>query len=199
MEITADLYLENHRRQLMSLGAGVLLLLLLGLLPSTERALFFDNGRGVPKVFAVIPSTADEVPAYFDFAHPRRSAFLARLARPARSPAGAAEAPSTAPSALIPPSPESLVPLGATPLADPTAPTNSLARNFQNTPLAGSSSPQFGPAGTPDEVVDPAVDPVGAVPEPGTWLSMIIGFFVIGSWLRSQRKHGSVELETIAR
>jgi hypothetical protein len=190
MKMTADLYLQNHRSQLLLLGSGVLIVLLAGLLPSTERALFFDNGRSLPKVFAVIPSAADDAPAFFDFGQPRRSAFLARLARPVRAPGGGIASPE-APNVIAPTSPEDLVPLGTAPLGGFGGPSD-LARNFQNSPLAGSSPPQFGPAGTPDVPGDITPDPVGAVPEPGTWLSMIIGFFVVGSWLRSQRKRVSV-------
>jgi hypothetical protein len=33
-----------------------------------------------------------------------------------------------------------------------------------------------------------APDTVPAIPEPGTWLMMIVGFGILGSWLRRQRR-----------
>ncbi|RYX81302.1 PEP-CTERM sorting domain-containing protein [bacterium] len=127
----------------------------------------------------------------------RRSAFLARLARPGGLAGVIPPSPVPAANVASPTVPESLVPLGAGPLNDPTAPGD-VARNFRDNPLAGATPQQFSPAVTPDPTATPSPDPVGAVPEPATWLSMMLGFFVLGTLLRRQRAR-SIELQAIAR
>jgi hypothetical protein len=211
---TADLYLENHRRQLMLLGAGLAALLVLGIFPTTERALFLETGRLAPKVFAVLPKPTAELASFLDFTRQPRSAFLTRLRRPLGAPAGVGDVgPAGTPDVAPLTSPEGLVPLGATPLGN-LASAGEPARNFQNSPLAGASLPQFSPAGAADSVSNPVgpvnpVDPVtpvipgdpgpvGAVPEPATWLTMIMGFFVMGAALRSRRGRASIKLQTVS-
>jgi hypothetical protein len=57
-------------------------------------------------------------------------------------------------------------------------------------------NPDVGPIG-PGPTVDTSVPPVVAsVPEPGTWLTMLLGFFAVGLSLRRARPHQSVRVRS---
>lgn len=51
-------------------------------------------------------------------------------------------------------------------------------------------------SGTPNPAPPPGTDPVTAVPEPATWLSLILGFFGIGAVLRRRNRRPAPQLVT---
>lgn len=66
-------------------------------------------------------------------------------------------------------------------------------------PPAGGGSSGGGPGGGDpggDPGGQPGTDPVTAVPEPATWLSLILGFFAIGAALRHRSRRIPLQLAT---
>lgn len=61
-------------------------------------------------------------------------------------------------------------------------------------PANGGSTGGGGTGGNPGE--QPGTDPVTAVPEPATWLSLILGFFGIGVVLRRRQRRPALQLVT---
>lgn len=193
MTDVAATYIHNHRRQLQMLASGVLVSLSLVFGESNERAIFAVTPASAPAALAAIvdndrfsegaPQQRTVPPAVF-FARQRNAGGSPGLASTSTPP--------------IPPLVLALAdPGGLTPLSDlPPATTDGLSvpgtqpRGFQGGPLAGSSPAGAGAAALPDTVP--------AVPEPGTWIMMIVGFFAVGSALRRRRRQ-SVQFELVAR
>lgn len=124
--------------------------------------------------------------------------------RPGRRPAAAAPAPAAATppdvATAVPPSiflPEALPGVGEAipPIAlGPDTPVNG-GGGFYNPGFGGGGGGIFipGPGGNPGgPIVDvpnppPGPPPTAAVPEPGTWLMLILGFGAVGAGLRRRR------------
>lgn len=65
------------------------------------------------------------------------------------------------------------------------SPPNLGADTFpQSDPMIAGGSPNAAP-GDPPGSTDPVIAPVAAAPEPATWISMIIGFGMLGTMLRA--------------
>ncbi|WP_375396517.1 PEPxxWA-CTERM sorting domain-containing protein [uncultured Sphingomonas sp.] len=200
-----DTYVNNHRRQhFMTLGVS-LVFLLLAAAPRQERALFVTDSRGVKafsaNVSAIDFSSITRLPTdYLGGGRPTRAFFARTPGRPAAPgiiddvPAvgGAAGAPFT-PAAVdatpadgtggptviaasapvdgggtFPFSPPALTP----PSVSPAAPGLVAAA----TPIPAPSSPAV--------TATPTVPIAPAVPEPATWLMLIIGLAIVGAVLR---------------
>ena len=206
-------YLGNHRRQQSLMFVMSMLGLLLAVAPRQERALFITQGVGLKAFGATLPpvnlaslvaspdgSGGNDVP----------SAFFARTpARPVgRSPFN--DSPVGTPG-LTPAADTPLVDGGqASPVASgPTAQTAStgggggggggglpfLPVSFTPpsatpvAPVTAAATPT--PAATPVTTATPTPTPVAATPEPATWLMMIVGFFMIGSAIRTRSAPGA--------
>ncbi|WP_238302978.1 PEPxxWA-CTERM sorting domain-containing protein [Sphingomonas phyllosphaerae] len=74
--------------------------------------------------------------------------------------------------------------------------TAGFAVNLASDPLPGP--PPAMPVLTYNNGFTPATS-AGAVPEPSTWLTMILGFGAIGASLRARRRHGRMPLERASR
>lgn len=187
MSKVASTYVQNHRQQFRMLASGVGVVMVLAFGQSSERALFPLGQVSAPTSFAAI---AEPVQPEMDVPRPHRAAFIARP-RSARALPGLGQNTPPPPIVLALSEPDALFPISDMPpesipgLGDSANPPIS----FQRGPLAGSSPPRFG-AGAPQ-------DTVPGVPEPGTWLTMIVGFFVVGSSLRIGRRIKSVEFKPV--
>ena len=184
MSKLAAVYAKNHRTQMQMLAGGIAAAIVLAFGQSNERALFALEPVSAPTAFAAItePVAAksrflrQQPPAGF-IARPRSSGVLP----------GMGMRPQVPPLLLALTEPERLAPMtdfSLDALGEPVNPV-SQPRGFEGGPLAGSSPVTFGP-GAP-------LDPVPGVPEPATWLMMIVGFFVIGTTLRIGRRFKSVQ------
>ncbi len=187
------LYVKNHRQQLLMLACGVGAPILLGLTQSNERAMFASNSAAAPAAFAAVADVDEPViPSRKNRKLPA-NAFLARLQRPGAlvpPPAGPPGAPGNRVLALGEPAELGQLPDLPIDPFDDTAVPGSLAN-----PLApGVTQPGVSPVGF---ALAPT-DPVPAVPEPATWATMILGFFLVGSALRMRRRTRSVEFEPVS-
>lgn len=90
---------------------------------------------------------------------------------------GGGEEVPTPPTEVVPTPPTEVV---------PTPPTEVVP----NPPVPPGVTPN--PPTTPGEPQPPILPPVSAVPEPGVWAMMIVGFFGLGMSLRSQRGRRSM-------
>lgn len=169
-------------------SAGVAACLTLSLAQANERALFI-NTAVTPTALAAI--TDNEPLAGLPQQRTVPTAFVFRQRNAFGSPAAQ---PGTGP---VPPILLALAePNGLTPLSDLRSDTGNGPGlppgqpGFQGSPLAGSA-PNGAGAAAP-------VETVPAVPEPATWLTMILGFFIVGSAMRRGRRPASIQLESIA-
>lgn len=171
------------------LCGGVFGCAMLSLAQTNERALFV-NSAVTPTALAAIANNQPligglpqqrSVPNAFAFR--QRSAIGSPSAQPSPGSVPPVLLALTEPNGLTPLSglpPETMNGLGL----PPNQP------GFQGGPLAGSVPNGAGaaaPAGT-----------VPAVPEPATWLTMILGFFIVGFAMRRSRRPASIEHEGVA-
>ena len=205
----AELYVRNHRHQQYMIVGGIMLSLLVSLAPRSERALFVTGNRTAPKAFAAIAP-----PAAFNGIFDDSSRALPRGYR-LNTPRRGARRRGAAPGDFTPVDTAGVTPggLSATSgqapvqvaLLDPSAvgPAGfgSAGRSATGAPLAGAGPATFGPGATatgpatPGAPVTPGnggtttpVVPVGAVPEPATWATMLLGFFGMGALLRRRSR-----------
>lgn len=190
MTLLAGAYIQNHRRQLQMLASGVFVSLVLAFGESNERALFIIT----PSSAALAAIVENE---QFAAGSPEQrritpAAFFARERTAGSLPGLGQSAPELPPLVLALADPGGLNPLSDLPpgTTDGLGFPGTQPRGFQGGSLAGSSPPGAGAAAPPDTVP--------AVPEPGTWLMMIVGFFAVGTSLRMRRRR-SVQLELVAR
>jgi hypothetical protein len=162
-------------------------------IPTNVRAVFLDDGHRLPAKAFVARTTPGRVsPSVIGPASPDLST-------------GEGVAPATGlPFAALPGNPLAENTPPAVPLIDELFPNlvsetgaNPLAVTGINQPAPGrlAAAPNFVPitggvAGslpsgstTPAEP-EPPTDPVSAVPEPGSWVMLLLGFFLIGGTLR---------------
>ncbi|WP_174284549.1 PEPxxWA-CTERM sorting domain-containing protein [Sphingomonas bacterium] len=203
-------YLGNHRRQQSLMFVMSMLALLLAVAPRQERALFITQGVGLKAFGATLPpvnlasliaspdgSGGNDVPSAFFARTPARPAGRSPfndnpVGTPGFTPAadtplvdgGQASPLVPSPSAQtiaytgggggggLPFLPVSFTPPSATPVA----------------PVTATATPT--PAATPVTTATPTPTPVVATPEPATWLMMIVGFFMIGSAIRTRSAPG---------
>ena len=99
---------------------------------------------------------------------------VAFAARVPGAPVGAAPAPNGAPQ-VVPQIAQPLQPIVRNPPAPPTSPRPDVP------PIAP-------PPGITDRPPTPPPGATGAVPEPATWLTMILGFGIVGGLLRRARR-----------
>ena len=114
-------------------------------------------------------------------AAPRRHA--AAVVPPAAIPAASAPVALAAPAAVAPVAP--IAPAVA------AAPVYAAAPAFIPGPGGGSTLlplPVILPGGGDDDVTITPPSPTPAIPEPGTWLMMIVGFGILGTALRRRRR-----------
>ncbi len=184
-------YWRNHRHQQFLALAIVLVALFLSIAPRQERSLFIVPGAGLKGFGAIVPMDESRLPWFpwrmlLDFppagyfvrvpgvpgipggvpftpADVTPGAPVAGAATPSEpaAPPGALPSPLTpaaagAPSGGFPFAPPSLAPATASPAGQPTAP------------------------GPPTAADVPPIGTIPAVPEPATWLMMLIGFLVAG-------------------
>lgn len=214
----ANLYVRNHRNQQYMIVGAMMVALLGSLAPRYERALFVTGGRVQPTAFAAIaPPPVAFNGLFADAAGPYAPLRAARGGVPR-----GVERTGAVPDGLDPAAPANYVPGDASPVGG-DAPLTQLAAldpsrsGIVGGPLAGSGPLSFGPGAaasgapgnpaTPDSPTTPGggtggnttvpVEPVGPVPEPSTWITMLIGFFGLGALLRRSRRR-SVQLEPIA-
>lgn len=191
METAPTPIISNHRRQLRIAFAASVATLLLAFAPRHERALFVVHDPGIAALTAVVPPLlGPDVGRYLlTIVDPRnRRGFVPRLAKTLVGP-------------LVPENP--FVPEA---MADPAEPNFGAAPAYAAAlPNSGSYNPlslgdpggflpttplSFGPFTTsPVGQIDPGtpIVPVPGVPEPSTWLTMIIGFLGVGLVLRNRR------------
>jgi hypothetical protein len=184
MSKLAAVYAKNHRTQMQMLAGGVATAIVLAFGQSNERALFALEPASAPTAFAAI---TEPVAAKSRFLRQRPpAAFIAR-SRSAGVLPGIGIRPQVPPLVLALTEPERLAPITDFPLDTLVEPGNPVSqpKGFEGGPLAGSSPVTFGPAAPSD--------PVPGVPEPASWLMMIVGFFVIGTTLRIGRRFKSVQ------
>lgn len=190
MRNVAVAYIRNHRRQLQMLASGVLVSSMLAFGESNERALFAATPASVSAALAAVVDSDQ-----FSVGSPRitPAAFFARRRTAGSSPDLAQSTSPIPPLVLALTDPGGLDPLTDLPpgAADGLGLPGTQPRGFQGRPLAGSSPAGAGAAAPPDTIP--------AVPEPGTWIMMIVGFFVVGSSFRIGRRYQSVQLERVAR
>jgi len=86
---------------------------------------------------------------------------------------------------------QSIAPFTMTPLSLSSVPLDSPA--FSGVPGGGSNPGGGGPIVTNNPPGGPNVPPPGIVPEPGTWLQLVLGFGVIGMMMRG--RWGRVDAE----
>lgn len=192
MPDVSETYVLNHRRQLQMLASGVLVSLALVFGEANERALFSLTPASAPAALAAIVDNGQ-----FSEGSPQRltvppSVFFARQRTAGRSPGSVPDTSPIPPLVLALTEPGGLTPLSDLPpgTADGLGVLGTQPRGFQGGPLAGSS-----PAGAGAAAL---ADTVPAVPEPATWIMMIVGFLVVGSSLRMRRRR-SVQFERVAR
>jgi len=188
MSKTAVAYIRNHRRQLQMLGSGVLVSLLLALGESNERALFAATPASSPTALAAIVDNGPFAEGSLQRQTVTPAAFFARQRNAQGLPGFAPSQSSVPPVVLALAEPGELNPLAELPpgALDGIGFPGTQSRGFQGGPLAGSSPAGAG-AAAPVATVPP-------VPEPATWIMMIVGFFVVGSSLRMRRRSPSVQL-----
>ena len=143
-----------------------------------ERGLIIGSkGKGKGVVFAGDPERAaeDEVLGkVFDLPEPETSDDIAGLVPPAEK--------ADVPLASAPPS--VVVPGGFVPGFAAIPPGG-----FGGTPPGGGGTGGTPPGNQPPGGGNP---PVGAVPEPSTWILMIVGFLFAGAGMRRQRRRGQL-------
>ena len=175
----------------LAIGAVVVLI---GIAPRNERALFLRDTLGQAKAFAAVVPPLDAVRAQLergaldDLALRSARPDAAVLNRGSRrgTPSGTDLMPGTIPALLSngPGGTQSGDGIGGT--GNPT-PTNNAAPNVITPAPTGGAAPAGGGGGVGPATIPPA--PPGApglnvLPEPATWAMMLIGFMAIGGMIR---------------
>lgn len=220
VSVSIDLYRGNHRNQRRLLLVGSLVILLVAIAPRHERALFVTPIGAKALAAIVQPPAATNIPALV-LDEPRPGAFVARVPRGApRPPAGfgaVPDAPAAPPSqpgfTTLPGTGDSaggapgsftrlaqgplgsgfpFGPAGLTPgQSSPAAPSDSSGGSSST---GGSSTSTGGTTSTGGGTTTSSSggEVIPAVPEPATWLTMMMGTFALGAMLRRRRNGARV-------
>jgi hypothetical protein len=192
------------------------LLLLIGVAPRSERALFLKDDSGVPaKAFSAVVPPLDATRSQLERSllnaigsrnsrsgegqtSPARRQFLA--SNQSLLPGSLSGLLSTGPTAGAAPAPGEAAPPSGVPSAPtggqspttttPTTPTTTTPTTTTSPPAApGLPAPTGGApsGGTSDPGGSDPGTPVSAVPEPATWAMMLLGFLAIGFMTRRRQ------------
>lgn len=192
-EARTDIFVRNRRHQQWTIGLLGLGLLLIGMAPRNERAMFFvTQPRGAQVFAAIVPPIGYLPPTVFD-----DGTILRRLARdPFVRRSGGTPPPPTVPQGpsgapVLPGDGPAFAANDAGPSFVPgTAGSGFPTQASQGLPLGGSSP--VGPSAGPDEIAPlTPITPIAAVPEPATWAMLILGFSTVGFLLRRRRARAS--------
>jgi len=202
MEISEKNFPRFERSGFASAAVGIgAVLFLVGIAPRSERALFLkDDGRLPAKAFSAVVPPLDATRSQLE-----RSLLNAIGSRSSRSGGAQTTPPNpqfvASNQALLPGTLPTLLSTGtapgaAPPAADvsspggaPLAPTGGQPTTTSSTPTTGAPPtapglppPTAGAPGTSTPTDDQP--PVSAVPEPASWVMMLLGFLAIGSVVR---------------
>ena len=186
---------------MLAAGSVGALLFLLGFAPHDERALFLNDGDFQAKAFVatIAPLNLQQAQSEAGLLN-----HLALLSSDARRRNRAGRRGSSGGRGLDVPAKALLADAGPEPFVAPVAAgsTANLADSGLPVPSGGlvpggssgndspspSSTPSGGPPATPPGVAGPIGaapgTPVSSVPEPATWLTLLFGFFMVGSGMR---------------
>lgn len=190
-----NLYLSERRRQRLVVGALVLLLVGGGAMSRNQRELFSAVGS---EAQAATAFTAVAPPLRRVIGNPAALFAAARLRLPRRAlanviPATEAEARESDLGAAVGPAESNFV---AEPtLADPVGIAEAPELAFLEDPLEFVPLPVAGILG--ELVAPPHPEPVVAasVPEPSSWLMLILGFLGIGTCMRRSKIHATTQVQ----
>jgi hypothetical protein len=182
-------FARNHRHQQLMLGGVVAVLLLMGMAPRNERAMFFVPPAPGTQVFAAIVPPIGYLPvtSFEDGTAVRRLARDPFVPRSGAAGGPPAIVPPTSSGAGGPGEPSIIPSADDAPFTQPASFNSSPAIREPQGPLLGGSSPAA-PVGGGDGIGVAPILPVAPVPEPATWAMLIVGFSIVGAVLRRRKR-----------